>query len=101
MRIYLYIILFCAKIEKKIFEAFDRAGKEVSVCGEMAGNPESAVLLTGLGAKKLSMSMANMAGVKATLSKVTVKQAEELAEKCCNMRTEAEIKEAIKGVMHF
>lgn len=75
-----------------IFDAFERAGKPISVCGEMAGNPASAVLLAGLGAKKLSMSSANIAGVKAALSKFGLADAKELAERCKQVRTEKDVR---------
>lgn len=51
-----------------VFEAFDKEGKPVSVCGEMAGKPESAVKLVEIGAKKLSMSAASIPAVKEALS---------------------------------
>ena len=35
-----------------VFQEFSKRGKEISVCGEMAGNPETAQLLVGLGARK-------------------------------------------------
>lgn len=79
-----------------IFEAFDQQGKPVSVCGEMAGNPRAAVLLAGLGAKKLSMSTANMAGVKAALAQVRLEEAKVMAAQCKNMRTQGEITEFLR-----
>ncbi len=80
------------RLLKMIFEAFERQGKEVSVCGEMAGNPAAAVLLAGLGAKKLSMSMANVAAVKAALAGSSFSDAKALADRCCQTKTETEIK---------
>jgi len=76
-----------------IFEAFESRGKAVSVCGEMAGNPKAAVVLAGLGAKKLSMSTANIAGVKAALAAVSMEEAKEMAMQCKQIKTEGEIKE--------
>ena len=76
-----------------IFEAFESRGKEVSVCGEMAGNPQAAVALAGLGAKKLSMNAANIAGVKAALAGVSLEEARNIAEPCRQIKTESEIKE--------
>jgi phosphotransferase system enzyme I (PtsI) len=75
-----------------IFDAFERCGKSVSVCGEMAGNPKAAVVLAGLGAKKFSMSAANMAGVKAALAGVSLEEAKEIALQCKRMKTEEDIK---------
>ena len=76
-----------------IFEAFESRGKAVSVCGEMAGNPKAAVVLAGLGAKKLSMSTANIAGVKAALAAVSMEEAKEMAKQCRRIKTEGGIKE--------
>ena len=80
----------------QILEAFDKVGKEVSVCGEMAGSPAGAILLTGLGAEKLSMSGSNIAEVKKTLAKLRLEETRELAKQCKDARTEGEVKMAIK-----
>jgi phosphoenolpyruvate-protein phosphotransferase len=45
-------------------EAADRSGIELSVCGEMAGDPEAALLLVGLGVRVLSMSPTSIAPVR-------------------------------------
>jgi phosphoenolpyruvate-protein kinase (PTS system EI component) len=45
-------------------EAADRAGIELSVCGEMAGDPEAALMLVGLGVRVLSMSPTSIASVR-------------------------------------
>lgn len=74
-----------------IADAFNQRGKAISVCGEMAGNPKAAVILAGLGIKKLSMSVANIAGVKAALANVTLEEAKELANRCKKMKTEEDI----------
>lgn len=79
-----------------IFDQFNAAHKIVSVCGEMAGNPESAVLLTGLGCHKLSMSAARIPKVKKALSQITINRAKELATHCKNQCTEAEIRAYLK-----
>jgi phosphoenolpyruvate-protein kinase (PTS system EI component) len=39
----------------------------VGVCGELAGDPEAAVLLAGLGVHELSMAASRIPGVKAAL----------------------------------
>ena len=69
------------RLLKFVFEEFTKRKKEISVCGEMAGNPETARLLVGLGARKLSMSSGNIAGIKAMLSGVSVSEAAEAAAK--------------------
>jgi phosphocarrier protein FPr len=45
-------------------EAAERAGIELSVCGEMAGDPAAALALVGLGIRQLSMSATSLAAVR-------------------------------------
>ena len=45
-------------------QAAQRSGIELSVCGEMAGDPEAALVLVGLGVRGLSMAPASIAPVK-------------------------------------
>ena len=68
-----------------VFSSFNKQNKPISVCGEMAGNPKGAALLVGLGARKLSMNYAMLAAVKAELSRHTMHELEEMAEKCNTM----------------
>jgi multiphosphoryl transfer protein len=52
----------------------------VGVCGEMAGDPVCAVLLTGLGVTELSMSPSLIPEVKAALRGVSFEDAQRVAE---------------------
>jgi multiphosphoryl transfer protein len=52
----------------------------VGVCGEMAGDPACAVLLTGLGVTELSMSPSLIPEVKAALRSVSLEDARRAAE---------------------
>jgi phosphoenolpyruvate-protein phosphotransferase len=45
-------------------DAAERSGIELSVCGEMAGDPEAALLLVGLGVRQLSASPSSLAAVR-------------------------------------
>ncbi|MEO8438484.1 MAG: putative PEP-binding protein, partial [Chloroflexota bacterium] len=45
-------------------EAAERAGIELSVCGEMAGDPAAALALAGLGVRSLSMSGSSLPAVR-------------------------------------
>ncbi len=67
---------------KALKDIADGAAEEncpVSICGEMAGDPLSAVLLVGLGYDTLSMSATNLLRVKAILREITLEQAQHLA----------------------
>jgi phosphoenolpyruvate-protein phosphotransferase/dihydroxyacetone kinase phosphotransfer subunit len=50
-----------------VTEAADAHGRWVGVCGELAGEPEAAVLLAGLGVRELSMAASRIPAVKAAL----------------------------------
>lgn len=83
----------------RIFRAFRDAGKPVSVCGEMGGNPAAAVVMVGLGLRKLSMSGSNIARVKRVLSRFTMAEAEALASQVVDLPTQAEILECINSAI--
>lgn len=73
-------------------EQFRQAGKPLSVCGEMAGVPSQALILAGLGLRKLSMSAAMVPAVKQALSQYTTPQLEALARSVRSVATAAEVK---------
>lgn len=79
-----------------IFRAFQQAGKPVSVCGEMAGNPQAAAILLGLGLRKFSMNAAAIPAVKRSLRSVTLTQAETLAHAVLAADTQAAVLEMIR-----
>ena len=58
---------------------FRDAGKPISVCGELGGDPDAAAVMVGMGIRKLSMSDACVAQVKARLSELTLEEMEQLA----------------------
>ena len=72
---------------------------EVSVCGEMAGDPLGAVLLIGLGYRTLSMSAANLLRVKAVVRQLKTSEMEALAARACTLpdadAIKAELREAL------
>ena len=58
---------------------------EVSVCGELAGDPMGAVILSGLGYRHLSMSAGSLPRVKSMLMQVTHEKAKGLAKRALRM----------------
>jgi phosphocarrier protein FPr len=59
------------KMVQTAVEAGHRAGIPVSMCGEMAGDPEAMPLLIGLGLDQLSMHAHRVPKVKAAIRKLT------------------------------
>lgn len=57
---------------------------DVSVCGEMAGKVNSAMVLAGMGVRTLSMSPKQISSVKEMLSKITVQELQAVSEKSLN-----------------
>lgn len=82
-----------------IIEQFNKKGKPISVCGEMGGEILGAMLLVGLGLRKLSMSESKLAGVKAVLSKLTIAQLEDAAQKAKNFETEEQVTTYLKSLI--
>jgi len=87
--------MFC--ILGKIIKEYNDAGKPVSVCGELAGEPLAAIVLFGLGLRKFSMNASNIAHVKRTLSFFTLAETEEIAENVMNMDTQADVQAYLKA----
>jgi len=83
---------------RMIFDAFIAAGKPVSVCGELAGNPDAAPVLAGLGLRKFSMNAGSVAGVKRALRRFSLTEAQALAGQVCNLGTEHAVKELLAGL---
>ena len=73
--------------------AAKEAGKWVGVCGGVAGDPIGATILTGLGVAELSMSLPSIAAVKASLRKIKLADAQNLARKALACSTAPEVRQ--------
>lgn len=69
-----------------------RYQREVSVCGEMAGNPASAVLLLGMGVDSLSMNAGSLLRVKWVIRSISLSRAKELLQSALRCERTAEVK---------
>jgi phosphotransferase system enzyme I (PtsI) len=77
-------------------EAGHRAGRWVGICGEMAGEPRTAVLLVGLGVDELSMSAFDLPRVKAAIRSVRREAARELACEVLERTSADSVKELLR-----
>lgn len=73
--------------------------KPVSACGEMAGDPASALLLAGMGIDTLSMSVGSLLKVKWAIRSFTLKQTSELAEKALAMENVTDIRALVNQAL--
>ena len=87
------------KTLRMIFDAFNTAGKPVSVCGELAGNPLAAPALAGLGLKKFSMNASSVASVKRALSRFSLDECKAIAEQVCAQDTQADVVQLLSGIV--
>ncbi|MFC6767797.1 putative PEP-binding protein, partial [Natrinema soli] len=67
----------------------------VGMCGEMAGNPELAPLLVGLGLDELSMSAVTIPAVKAAIADLETDAAESLADRATDATARTTVYEHI------
>src|SRR5215210_1958915 len=88
------------KVLQMVFDACRRTGTPVTVCGEMAGQPRSALVLFGLGLRRFSMSPAFVPTIKALLSSVTTAQAERFAHHVLQLKTSEEIRRYLTERLH-
>ena len=75
----------------QVFAAAAAAGRPVSVCGDMAGDPWNTWLLIGLGLRSFSMAMPELAFVKSVILKTELPQAEELARAALALTSAEEV----------
>ena len=90
-------ILF--RILGQIAEAFNEAGKPLSICGELGGNHWATAILVGLGFNKLSMNTSSFGLVRRVITAIGHQEAVNFAQKVLSVDTEAEVKNAISEFM--
>ncbi len=76
----------------KVVAAARENKKWVGVCGEMAGDPYSALLLVGLGVDELSTSPAAIPAIKKVIRSISYEQARKIAEKVLTLNSAGKIK---------
>jgi phosphotransferase system enzyme I (PtsI) len=76
---------------KRIVDDSHRVNVPVGVCGEMAGDPNYAALLLGLGIDSLSMAPPSIPAVRFLIRAMTMADARELATQALAMTSSREI----------
>lgn len=76
---------------KSVIETADRAGIDVNLCGEMAGNPQYCQLLLGMGLRKLSMAPKNIPAVKKIVRLSTIEQCRAVAARAMEYEDERHV----------
>jgi len=76
---------------RSVVEGARSADRELTMCGEMAGNPVYTELLLGLGLRALSVAPGEMLDVKASIREVNLDAARDLAQEAMELGSVAEI----------
>ena len=73
-----------------------RMGKELSICGEMAGNSRNVPVLIGLGISELSASPTFLPELKRMIRAIDYKSSAELAQQCLDAGSAVEIENLVQ-----
>lgn len=79
-----------------VVDEVHKAGKPVGICGEMAGDPGTALLLMAMGFDSLSMSASNLLKVRKAICNVPLMQARGLLEQVMQVDNAAVIKSLVE-----
>ena len=79
------------RLIQSVVEAARSAGRELSICGEMAGDPLHTALLLGLGLRELSVAPGQMLEVKNAIRRTRLEDARQLARVALELGSASEI----------
>jgi phosphotransferase system enzyme I (PtsI) len=84
------------KLIHRVSWAFEKAGKSLSICGEMGGDPMAVMAFIGMGIKKFSMSASNVSAVKQLITRLTMHKAQTVAFELQHLITAPQIEDFLK-----
>ncbi len=87
------------RLVKLTIDGAHSQGKWCGMCGEMAGDPQAAPVLLGLGLDEFSMSASRILPTRKIVTSLDFKQMEELAKNALKCQTEAEVKELVNKAL--
>jgi phosphotransferase system enzyme I (PtsI) len=79
------------RLIRSIAEVAEQTGRELTLCGEMAGDARYTALLLGLGLRSFSVAPGELLAVKRAIRGVTLADAEALARRVLALSSAAEI----------
>ncbi len=85
------------RVLESVVTACNRVHRPVTLCGEMAGQPQAFVILLGMGLRRFSMSPAFIPTVKELAAHVTVAMAENLLAKAKQQKTTRKIRSMLNA----
>ncbi|ADL67962.1 phosphoenolpyruvate-protein phosphotransferase [Thermoanaerobacterium thermosaccharolyticum DSM 571] len=88
------------RLIKNVIDASHKEGIFTAMCGEMAGDPLTTVILLGLGLDEFSMSASSIPNIKNIIRNVSYEKAKEFTEMVLNMSTPDEIEDASRKILY-
>jgi phosphotransferase system enzyme I (PtsI) len=88
------------RLIKMVIDNAHKANIPVGMCGEMAGDPFSSVLLAGLGLDEFSMSPSALLEVRKILRETSFEEAQAFAAHCLTFNSSKKIDKFIREWMH-
>jgi phosphotransferase system enzyme I (PtsI) len=82
-----------------VIDSARAAGIEISLCGEMAADAGLALLLVGLGLRRLSMSPRQIPEVKASIREATIAELTDLSLRCLEHSTAGEVQQQLEDFL--
>ena len=84
------------RLIQSLAEAAARAGRPLTICGEMAGDPRYTELLLGLGLREFSVAPGELLDVKDAIRKTDLSEARALAERALALGSVSEIEQLVR-----
>jgi phosphotransferase system enzyme I (PtsI) len=79
------------RLIEQVVRAAQKHGTEVSVCGEMSGEPIYTMLLLGMGLRQLSVTPHNIPEIKKIVRSVSLEEATQVAQEALRMETARDV----------
>jgi phosphotransferase system enzyme I (PtsI) len=87
------------RLIKRAIDAAHERGIKAAMCGELAGDPEYTMLLTGLGLDEFSMTSSSIPLVKHVIRNTTMESCRTLAQQVMGERSIAGVKAVMRKWM--
>lgn len=84
------------RLVKNVIDASHKERIFTGMCGEMAGDPISTLILLGLGLDEFSMSASSIPQIKKIIRSVSMEEAKQIAQEALSLSTSEEIKEMVE-----
>jgi len=88
------------RVLSRVIQSCNKAGKPVTLCGEMAGQPRAFVALLGMGLRSFSMSPALIPTIKDLAAHVSIEQARQIVVETLEQRTTAKVQSLLTKRLH-